>query len=100
MASKFIVINDAYCGKLKSAAETLYAALAKYDAFDVIDNTDDCACAIFLLAGLKELGKDPQMIATAFEANISKVQVLLSYVVSGEQTIREAEQEERKDETD
>jgi hypothetical protein len=70
----------------------------------LIDNTDDCACAIFFLAGLRELGNDKERIAAAFDANLSKVQVLLSYTVSEQFTEnKEKTQEnivEKTDETD
>jgi hypothetical protein len=78
IASKFVVINDVYAEKIKAAAELLYRSLEKYDSLDLIDNTDDCACAIFFLSGLKELGGDPQLIASAFDANLAKVQVITS----------------------
>jgi hypothetical protein len=94
VASKFIVINDTYADKLKRAAEVLYAALQKYEAFDILDSSDDCACAIFLLSGLKELGKDMEMIAAAFEANLEKVRVLLSYTVSKEHDENKSQEKE------
>jgi hypothetical protein len=49
---------------------------------DLIDNTDDCACAIFLLSDLKELGRDVDRIASAFDANAARVKVLLSYAAT------------------
>ena len=104
IASKFVVISDAYGDKIAKAAERLYRALEKQKALDLIDNTDDCACAIFFLAGLRELGNDKARIAAAFDADLAKVQVLLSYVVSeqyaAQQEKVEENAEEEKDETD
>ncbi len=82
IASKFIVIRDLYAKKLVSAAEELYRALELADALDLIDNTDDCACAIFRLSGITEMGNDLRRIANAFDANIARVEVLLSYVLA------------------
>ncbi len=82
VASKFVAISDTHGKKVAAAAEKLYRALEKYDALDLIDSEDDCACAIFLTAELKELGKDMQMIASAFDANLDKVRVLMTYVLS------------------
>lgn len=96
VASKFIVINDKYADLLKWAAETLYGAVAEEDAFALLDGVDDCACAIFLLAGLKELGREMGTVAAAFDADVMKVQALLSCVVNKEK----AQNEERKDEID
>ena len=48
----------------------------------LIDNTDDCACAIFRLSGITEMGNDLRRIANAFDANIARVEVLLSYVLA------------------
>ena len=78
VASKFVVISDEYGEKIVNSAELLYRSLEKYESLDLLDNPDDCACAIFLLSGLKELGRDYAMIASAFDANLAKVQVLLS----------------------
>lgn len=106
VASKFLAINDSYGEKIKTSAELLYATLEGYNNLDIIDSTDDCACAIFLLSGLKELGKDVGMIAAAFDANIAKVQVLLSAVVSNQYGIDqngkeiEKKNEEQENEAD
>ena len=78
VASKFIVIRDLYSEKLKTAAETLYRALEDNGGLELVENTDDLACAIFLTAGLKELGNNMQMIAGAFDANEAKVEGLLA----------------------
>ena len=51
---------------------------------DLVDSVDDCACAIFLLTGIKELGNDPNRIASVFEANLAKVQVLLTEALSSD----------------
>ena len=98
LASKFIVINEGYSIKMKRAAEKLYRALEKHEALDLIDSADDCACALYLLAGIHELGKDMAWVASAFEANLAKVQVLLSYTVEDYLT-QPKQEEEKKDET-
>ena len=85
----------------------MYEALRKYDSLDLIDNTDDCACAIFFLAGLKEMGNDKQRIASAFDANFAKVQVLLSYAIAAQNGVIKGvnnngdnkDNEEKEDET-
>ena len=99
LASKFISIKEGYGEKIKIATERLYNALAEYGSLDLVDNSDDCACAIFLLSGLKELGNNPEMIAAAFDANEAKVKILLSAAVCKEYGIQK-EKEEVKDETD
>lgn len=96
LASKFIVVKEQYGEKIVKATETLYNALAQYDSLDLVDNTDDCACAIFLLTGIKELGNNPEMIAAAFDANAERVKVLLSAAVSKEYNI----EKDKKDEAD
>lgn len=99
LASKFIVINEGYSIKIKKAAERLYRALEKYEALDLIDNTDDCACALYLMAGIHDLGKDTAWVAAAFEANVAKVQVLLSYTLEQDLTAHKREEEEKENET-
>ncbi len=100
LASKFIAINDAYAEKIAGCAEVLYRALERTNALDLIDSADDCACAIFFLAGLKELGGDPQRVASAFEANFAKVQVLLSYVLADRDERESKQNKEKTDEMD
>lgn len=82
IASKFSVVSDNYAIKLKESAEKLYSALEEYGGLDLIDNTDDCACAIFLLSGLKDLGGNADSIAAAFGANPQKVNVLVTMSLS------------------
>ena len=98
VASKFIVIRDIYAEKLKEAAESLYRALESNGQLDLADNTDDLACAIFLSAGLKELGNNPDMIANAFDADGGKVQGLLS--AAAELTQEENKEKVENDEVD
>lgn len=76
-ASKFVAISVDYGKKLKDAAETLYRALEKYDCFDQAKNVDDCACAIYLLANLRDAGRDIDTASLAFDANAERVKVLL-----------------------
>ncbi len=98
LASKFIVISESYSLRIKEAAEKLYRALEEAGALDLIDNTDDCACAIYILTGIHDLGRDIAWVASAFEADLAKTQVLMSYVTSREYGIGKTE--ERKDEID
>ncbi len=91
LASKFVVVKENYGEKIKAAAEGLYNALAEHESLELVDNTDDCACAIFLLSGIKELGNNPEMIAAAFDANADRVKVLLSAAVDGVEKEKENE---------
>lgn len=100
IASKFIVINNAHGKKIAACAEVLYRALEERNALDLIDNTDDCACAIFFLSGLKELGNDPKRVAGAFDANFVKVQQLLAQVLDSHDEKTAKENEEKTDEMD
>ena len=110
VASKFAIIQDSYGEKLADAAEELYRSLEFYNSLDLIDNTDDCACAIFLTAGLKELGQDVNFIASAFDADAAKARVLTSYVLSARAELekgsfaetkkQEEKEEENADEAD
>ena len=100
LASKFVVINSSYSQKIAACAEVLYRALEAQNALDLVDNADDCACAIFFLADLKELGNDPQRVALAFEANFTKVQALLAHVLENRAEQTAKENEEKTDEMD
>lgn len=98
LASKFILIDESYSVRIKMAAESLYKALEKNDALDLVNSTDDCACAIYLLAGIHDLGKDIAWVASAFEANLTRTQVILSYAVTEQYGANKTE--ESKDEID
>ena len=65
---------------------------------ELVDNTDDCACAIYLLTGIHDLGKDTAWVASAFEANLEKTQALTSYAINDRQ--KEEEIEDKQDEID
>ncbi|MBQ8294802.1 MAG: tetratricopeptide repeat protein [Clostridia bacterium] len=91
IASKFIAIHDSYGYKIKSATETLYRSLEKNGCWDLIKNADDCACAVYLLSELKELGGNISMIAAAFEADEQRVKEALA-VVRGESFQKDSEE--------
>lgn len=82
VASKFAALRDDYGVKIQRAAEALYYALEEYDSLDLIESADDCACTIYMMTGLKELGNNPAAIAEAFGANVDRVKVLLTAAVS------------------
>ncbi len=80
VASKFAIISPSYGGRLKRAAEKLYRAIESMDATELFEREDDIACAIYLTSGLKELGNDVAQIAEAFDANPTRVKLLLMHV--------------------
>ncbi len=90
VASKFVAVDKSYSWAIKESAERLYRALEKKQGLDLVDNPDDVACAIYFLSDLKDLGKERKWIAEIFDANLAKVNVLLSYTI---------EIKEEKDET-
>ncbi len=94
--SKFILVDGRYSKRLLKAAEILYRSLEEANALDLIDNPDDCACAIYFLSDIQDLGKDHAWIATAFDANLAKVHVLLSYTpyLWGENETKEGKENE------
>lgn len=77
IASKFVAVQETYGKKLKATTESLYKAMETCDAFYLADSEDDLACAIFLLSGIKDLGKDVDGVAKAFEANAQNVQMIM-----------------------
>ena len=60
----------------------MYRGLEANNALDLVDNTDDCACAMFILSDIRDLGKDTAWVAAAFEADLEKTQALISYATS------------------
>lgn len=94
VASKFVVISDMHGKKIHAAATRLYKALENHNALDLVENADDCACAIFLLSGLKELRGDVDVVAKAFNAQTEKVRVLLATALGAEYEDKKTEKEE------
>lgn len=78
VASKFGIVSDEYGKKVAKAAEGLYMALKEHDALEEVTSEDDCACAIFLSSGIKELNGGVESAATVFGANLSNVQNILA----------------------
>lgn len=71
-ASKFVVIDDAYGRSIRRVAEALYKTFSKKECWELADSSDDLACALYLLAGLKELGTDVRAVAPVFDADPEK----------------------------
>ena len=95
VASKFVVVSDIHGKKIKAATEKLYADLEKNNALDLVENPDDCACAIFLASGLKELKGDVAMIAAAFDEKPEKVQAILVAAKGGFENTTESKENEK-----
>ena len=97
VASKFVVVSDEHGKKIKETAEKTYQELERVDALDLVEKTEDCACAIFLLSGLKELRGNVETVAKAFDADEAKVRVLLATVVGAEYTEKDVKKEENNE---
>lgn len=80
VASKFALISPSYGAKLKRAAERLYRAVEEVEGEELFAYEDDIACAIYLSSGLKDLGRDVAQIAEAFDADATRVKLLLMHV--------------------
>ncbi|MBR2330641.1 MAG: tetratricopeptide repeat protein, partial [Clostridia bacterium] len=98
-ASKFGIVCDDYGKKIADATEGLYAALKEHDGLETVVSADDCACAIFLTSGIKELKDGANTAATVFGADLDKVQTILAAAL-GKQPPSETENGEIKDEID
>lgn len=81
IASRFVAVNGEYGRRMQAAAENLYAALSVRERLDLVENEDDLACAIYFLAGLKELGRDLETVVKAFDANEARVISLTSIAI-------------------
>lgn len=81
-ASKFTVINDVYGKKIHDMTEFVYEIFQKKDCWELIDNSDDLACAVYLLSGLKEVGKNSKAAAPAFDAKAENVDRIMAAALS------------------
>lgn len=82
VASKFTIINDVYGDKVKAMTEYVYRSFAKKDCWEFAENSDDLACAIYLLSGLKEVGKDSKTASPAFDAHSENVDRIMAAILS------------------
>ncbi len=78
IASKFAPASDGHARRLKTAAERLYRALEKDGRLELIENSDDVACAIYFASGLKDIGSDVDTLAGAMGASAANVYALLA----------------------
>lgn len=85
IASRFVAVSGEYGRRMQAAAESLYAAIVERDRFDLVEKEDDVACAIYFLAGLKELGRDLETVVKVFDADEPKVISLTSIAVETSQ---------------
>ncbi len=99
VASKFVVISDTHGAKIKAATERLYRTLESVGSLDLVEKAEDCACAIFLLSGLKELRGGVENLAAAFDANGEKVRVIVATVM-GQEFAKNTKKEDERSETD
>lgn len=99
VCSKFAVINDGYARKIQQSAERLYSALEKNGGSDLIESAEDCACAIFLSSGLKELGNNPETVISAFHANAEKVHAITNVAFAENQETSKENTEQNTIET-
>ncbi len=81
-ASKFVIINDAYGRKLHDMTELVYRVFTRKDCWELIENSDDLACALYLLCGLKEIGHDSKTVSPAFDAKAVNVDKIMAAVLS------------------
>lgn len=81
-ASKFAVINDVYGRKLHDMTEKLYRSFQSRECWELADNSDDLACAIYLLCGLREVGRTAEAAAPAFEAKAENVDKIMAVALS------------------
>ncbi len=82
VASKFTIINDVYGDKIKAMTEYVYRVFVKKDCWELAESSDDLACAIYLLGGLKEVGKDSKTASPAFDAHSENVDRIMAAVLS------------------
>ena len=88
IASKFIAIQDGYPRKIKFAAEKLYRAVEEQERFELFNNSDDIACALYFAANLRELGQDVESVSAAFEGNAEVVHELIACLRGGGESKR------------
>lgn len=81
VASKFAIVDDEYAKRICGNATSLYDCLAEYERYDLMNNPDNIACAIYILSGLKEFGKSPAEAARVFSAEPAVVEEILKLVV-------------------
>ena len=78
VAAKFAIISPAHGVKIQRAAEKLYRMLETLELLEIAEKEDDIACAIYLLSGLSELGRDLTAVSKAFAADAETVRLLVA----------------------
>lgn len=99
VASKFGIASDECGERVVAATETLYRTLEANGCLETVKNADDCACAVFLTSGIKDVRGEATQIATLFGADIQGVQAILTAAL-GKGEPQETEKEANEDEID
>lgn len=103
VASKFSLYSDKNGEKIKNAAEMLYHAFETYDGMELIDDTNACACAIFMESDLKDFQTDEDLlnIIKLFDADTTNVFAALAVLLQAKtDEADESKTTEAKDEVD
>lgn len=99
VASKFGIASDECGERVVAATETLYRTLEANGCLETVKNADDCACAVFLTSGIKDVRGEATQIAALFGADIQGVQAILTAAL-GKGEAHETEKEANEDEID
>lgn len=99
VASKFGIASDECGERVVAATETLYRTLEANGCLETVKNADDCACAVFLTSGIKDVRGEATQIAALFGADIQGVQAILTAAL-GKGEPQETEKEANEDEID
>lgn len=81
-ASKFSIIDEGYSLKIHMVTEKMYRLFTEKNCWELADNVDSLACAIYLMSGLREIGRDAKTVAPAFDADPETVRKIMSVMRS------------------
>lgn len=103
VASKFSLFSEKNGEMIKKAAEMLYHAFETYDGMELIDDTNACACAIFMESDLKDFQTDEDLlnVIKLFDADTTNVFASLAVLLQAKtDEAGESKTTEAKDEVD
>ena len=82
--ARFIVVNPDYGRRMQATAQEAYKALEEKDKLEVIEDSNDVICALYMLCNFKEFGRDLSTICTALDGNEERVQKIIDAIMQKE----------------
>ena len=81
-ASKFGIFADGIIERLQKTTEALYKSIQKKELWNLCEKKENLVCALYLLCGLKQVGKNSKEASGAFKSDAETVDLIMANFLS------------------